>query len=212
LLEALKARDESAVTAYLESNPSAGELLLAGILFISHQTPYSHIISPGLIDLLKKYSSPDNIISTVERFWELRPSTATVLVLKYVDWGMVSLVDVVSWLFDQDTWMRKAWGWEIMQQVHEKAVAQSIMTKGDVAEKDGMVMEVDENVPRQIIETVVAKVNGCFERQSERDKEWLKEWFDMVVGLFLSEVDGLEGVGWVRERLSRAQEYKLRLT
>jgi MIF4G like len=121
-IKMIRARDDAAITTYLEAkaNPS-GLLLVAGLLFVSHETPYSHTISPATLDLVKKYTMPSALIGTVMSFWRDRPSTGTVLLMKYVDMRVISLTDVFTWLLQQDSWMRKSWGWEILQICSEKA-------------------------------------------------------------------------------------------
>jgi hypothetical protein len=208
LLEAVKSRDEDALTMYMTQHPTCGPLLLCSILFLSHQTPYSHTPPAHQLALLKQYCEPEQVVATVERFWELRPATATVLTLKYVDWGVCELVDLVRWVLRQDGWMHCAWGWEVMTQVHEKASAPPLApTEQD--ETNGK-MEVERNVPREVLQTVVSGVLECYERQSEVDKEWLKEWFDMIIRLFLPEVDSVSAEGWPAESFLPAKQYKLR--
>ena len=58
LVEALRARDDSAVAEYLDSNPNSGELLVAATLFISHETPYSHTLPLNILELIKQHTSP----------------------------------------------------------------------------------------------------------------------------------------------------------
>jgi len=219
LIEALRARDDSAVTTYIECNPNSGELLVAATLFISHETPYSHSIPSSVLELIKQHTTPPSLIGTVMSFWRERPSTGTVLVLKYVDLGVISLVDVVSWLLQQDTWMRHLWGWEIIQLIHEKAAAHASKDANGMETTEGE-MQVDANglsngshlnVRREVLEKIIADVGGCYERQPELDQGWVKEWFAMVVRLFSDDVEGLDGSDWVGETLSAAQEYRKRL-
>ena len=119
LIEAIRARDESAVSTYIDENPS-GELLVAGILYVSHETPYSHSIPSSTLELVKKHTTPSSLIGTIMSFWKERPSTGIVLVMKYVDLEVISLLDVITWLLEQDSWMKKSWGWEIIQICSEK--------------------------------------------------------------------------------------------
>jgi hypothetical protein len=131
----IRARDNTAITTYFEAkaNPS-GVLLVAGLLFVSYETPYSHTIAPSTLDLVKKYTTPSALIGTVMSFWRDRPSTGTVLVMKYVDMRVISLADVFSWLLQQDSWMRYSWGWEIVQICSEKANGR--ISRGSVPPED----------------------------------------------------------------------------
>lgn len=232
LLEAIRARDESAITAYMEANPNAGELLVAGLLFVSHDTPYSHPIPPATVELLKKHTTPTSLIGTVMSFWKERPSTGTVLVMKYVDLGVITLKDVVVWLMEQDSWMRKSWGWELIQICTEKAEGrrQTLAQKnGNASEnsndktttdeedvmhvdsKNGDTNGISANERREMFEAIVASVGTCFERQGDQEQIWLKEWFAMVARKYSSDVDGLEGTGWVGEILNDAAEFRKRV-
>jgi hypothetical protein len=121
LIEAIRARDEPAISTYVEGNPNCGQLLVVAILFVSHETPYSHVIPPTTLALVKKHTTPLSLISTIMTFWQQRPSTGIVLSMKYVDLGVLSLVDVVSWLLEHDSWMSKSWGWEIIETCVAKA-------------------------------------------------------------------------------------------
>lgn len=246
----LRAKDDSAITVYLDENPSSGELLVAGLLSISHETPYSHTISPATLDLIKKYTTSSSLISTIMSFWRDRPSTATVLVMKYVDMRIISLADVISWLLEQDSWMRKSWGWEIIQICSDKAngrisrqfkpESKSIETKPAVTNSDdkemtdakpaeeaseensgaevmqidgqnGHVNDHDTNKERkQMFEKVVEGVSACYERQSESNGDWLKEWFAMVVRRYGEDVAGLKATGWAGEVLAAGEEYRMR--
>jgi len=212
LVEALRARDDSAVAEYLDSNPNSGELLVAATLFISHETPYSHTLPLNILELIKQHTSPSSLIGTIMSFWRQRPSTGTVLALKYVDLGLITLNDVVAWLLQQNEWMRHLWGWEVIQLIYEKAGNQESKLVGSEMQEDSNgVNGSHKNERREILETIISDVDGCFERQSELDREWVKEWFAMVVRLFRSEVNGLGGSGWVGEILSAVQEYQRRV-
>ena len=120
LVNAIRARDESAVSTYVESTPNCGVVLVAAILFASHETPYSYFIPSSMLELIKNNNSPGSVIGTIMSFWRERPSTGTVLVMKYVDLGIITLEDVVSWLLEQDSLMHKSWVWEIIQTCFEK--------------------------------------------------------------------------------------------
>jgi hypothetical protein len=238
LIDAIRARDDSAITAYIEANPNSGELLVAGLLFVSHDTPYSHPIPPVTAELIKKHTTPSSLIGTIMSFWTERPSTGTVLVMKYVDLDVITLSDVVSWLLDQDSWMRKSWGWEIVQTCFEKAEGRrqtAIEQNGKPTEEpkerkpsDEMdvdkpaedVMHVDSkngemngsttNERREMFEKIVGGVEACYERQGERDQYWLKEWFAMVVRKYGTDLDGLERTGWAGQFLSEAEGHQQR--
>jgi hypothetical protein len=133
-----------------------------------------------------------------------------VLVLKYVDLGVISLTDVVSWLLQQDESMRHLWAWELTRVVYEKA------TRGNESEmqvdSNGASNGVQKSNPREVLEKIIADVDGCYQRQTELDKEWVKEWFAMVVRLFGTDVEGVTSSAWANEILSAAQEYHKHLT
>ena len=233
LIEAIRARDESAVSTYIDENPS-GELLVAAILHVSHATPYSHSIPPATLELVKKHTTPLSLIGTIMSFWKERPSTAVVLVMKYVDLEVISLLDVITWLLEQDSWMKWSWGWEIIQVCFEKAdtpkksevepptedgnVMQDDSEKENAEEKMGEDnMQVDMNATTnraerpELFEQIVAGIESCYERQNEQDQYWVKEWFAMVVRKFGAGVAGMEATGWVREMLTNAEEFRKRL-
>jgi hypothetical protein len=231
LIDAIRGRDESAISTFIEENPKSGELLVAGILFVSHETPYSHVIPPSTLELVKKHTTSSSLIATVMSFWQERPSTGIVLVMKYVDLEVISVADIISWLLEQDTWMRKSWGWEIIQVCSEKLDTRAIQksddgatadAKGETSEKVAEEsMQVDSNGTttngtvkderRELFEKLVAGVDPCYQRQSEQDQHWLKEWFVMIVRKYHADVVGLEGIGWVGEILADGEEYRKRL-
>jgi len=234
LIDAIRGRDESAVSTYMDENPS-GELLVAGILYVSHETPYSHLIPPSIVDLVKKHTTPSSLIGTIMSFWKERPSTGIVLVMKYVDLEVISLLDVVTWLLEQDSWMKKSWGWEIIQACSEKvdspkkseakpSTTQENTTQ-DNSEKEKVEIEAEDTMQvdtaattngtgnserREIYAQIVAGILSCYERQGEQDQYWLKEWFAMVVRTFSADVAGMEGTGWAGEMLTNAEEYRKR--
>lgn len=162
-------------------------------------------------------------------FWQQRPSTGIVLVMKYVDLEVISVADVISWLLEQDSWMRKSWGWEIIHVCSEKIDTRAIQ-KWDGNTADGNeenseekpieeTMQVDSNGTTngtaknergELFEKIVAGVGPCFERQSEQDQYWLKEWFAMVVRRFGADIAGMEGTGWVGEILTEGEEFRKR--
>ena len=238
LLDAIRARDESAITAYCEANPNSGELLLAALLFLSRETPYSYVIPPAAIELVKNNTTSSTLISTVMSFWKDKPSTGLVLVLKYVDMNLISLVDVISWLLHQDSWMSKSWGWELTEICFTRASA----PKEDIGERkskdeDDMVEgESDENQRDNVMETmqvdserqqvngtnsnqevrelfgkIVAGVAACCKRQGEWDQYWLKEWFAMVVRRYWTDETAVFGTDWVEAMLHDAEKYRSRL-
>jgi len=164
-------------------------------------------------------------------FWQERPSTGIVLVMKYVDLEVISVTDIISWLLEQDTWMRKSWGWEIIQVCSEKLDTRAIPKSDDGVVADGNgdtsekvaeeSMQVDSNGTttngtvkderRELFEKLVAGVESCCQRQSEQDQYWLKEWFAMIVRKYRADVAGLEGIGWVGEIIAEGEEYRKRL-
>ena len=232
MVEAMRTRDDAAIASYVESNPDCGALLIAAILFASHETPYSHVISPTTLELVKK-NSPASVIETVMSFWKERPSTGTVLVMKYADLGVITLGDVVSWLLEQDGWMHKSWGWEIIQtclkkpdvcgqqsdQTNEMSNNGSTVDPSDKAEQ---AMHVDTNngeangahvniERRALLEKIISGISTCYRRQNELDKYWTKEWFGMIVRKFSMDLAETEATGWVGEMLMEAKEYQRRL-
>jgi hypothetical protein len=233
LIEAIRARDESAVSTYIDENPS-GELLVAGILYVSHETPYSHSIPSSTLELVKKHTTPSSLIGTIMSFWKERPSTGTVLVMKYVDLEVISLLDVITWLLEQDSWVKKSWGWEIIQICSDKVnspkksevkpptegenVIQDDSEKEKAEEKTAEdSMQVDTNAAingagksarRELFEKIVTGMGSCYERQGGQDQYWVKEWFAMVVRKFSEDVAGMEGTGWVAEMITNAEEYR----
>jgi hypothetical protein len=158
--------------------------------------------------------------------------------MKYVDLEVVTLSDVVSWLLEQDSWMRKSWGWEIIQICFEKAEGRhraAIEQNGKLTEaskeqnlSDEMdddkpaedVMQVDSkngdmngsqaNERREMFEKIVSGVGACYEGQGEHDQYWLKEWFAMVVRKYGTDLEGFERTGWAGQFLSEAETYKQR--
>ena len=147
--------------------------------------------------------------------------------MKYVDLGVCGVGDVVAWLLGQDAWMTKAWGWEIvhvcMEKVDsltsEKAAQNGDKGEGENKEVEGK-MDVDsssgstsgnemENKRREIFEKIVDGVGPCYERQmGELDREWLQEWFRMVVGTYYEDFNGLTTDGWAGEILREAEEFR----
>ena len=235
LIDAIRGRDESALSTYMDENPS-GELLVAGILYASHETPYSHSIPSSTVDLVKKHTTASSLIGTIMSFWKERPSTGIVLVMKYVDLEVISLLDVITWVLEQDSWMKKSWGWEIMQACSEKmgtqkkseikpSTTQENTTQEDSEDKveeqkaeDTMQVDttatinrIGKSERREIFAKIVTGIFSCYERQGEQDQYWLKEWFAMVVRKFGADVAGMEGTGWVGEMLTNAEEYRRRL-
>ena len=228
MIDAIRGRDESAISSYIDDHADKGELLVAGILFGSHETPYSHVISPSTLELVKKYTTPSSLIGTVMSFWQERPSTGIVLVMKYVDLDVISLVDVISWLLEKDSWMRKSWGWEIIQVCSEKldtraskSINGNIHDREDVKSVENTVdelMQVDYNgttngTPNnerwELFEKIVAGVGSCYERQSEQDRYWLKEWFEMVVRQHGADMTGMKAeTEWVDEILTEGGKYR----
>lgn len=228
----MRTRDEAAVASYVESNPDCGALMIAAILFASHETPYSHVIPPTTLELVKK-NSPASVIETVMSFWKERPSTGTVLVMKYADLGVITLGDVVSWLLEQDGWMHKSWGWEIMEIcLHRTDVCgqQSSQTdeishnenNADPSDTAEQVMHVDTNngeangtqvnvERRALLEKIISCISICYGRQGELDKNWTKEWFGMIVRKCSMDLAETEATGWVGEMLTEAKEYQRRL-
>ena len=142
--------------------------------------------------------------------------------------------DLISWLLEQDSWMNKSWGWEVVQVCYEKVNIFNSIMKGagrnaidEIADESGKdkldekpePMQVEsngetnqnvENEKREIFEKIVSGVESCYERQAERDGYWLKEWFAMVVRKFHGDVAGMKGTGWVAEMLNIAEEYRRR--
>lgn len=246
LVDAIRSRDEEAISQYLDSTPNPGDILIAAILFASHETPYSHSVSPRVVELVKKHCSPDGVISTIYGFWRDKPATGMVLMMKFVDLEVLTVGDVIRWMLGQDEWMRKIWGWEMLEVCVEKVdglherkthsqdgkgeVAADMMEDGKVEDKNeeektkDEAMEIDTangvvngttNVNeerKELFAKIVASVGTCYERQTVLDKEWLKEWFGMVVRKYSADVVGLEGEGWVGEMLAQAEEYRKRFT
>ena len=246
LVEAIRSRDEDAMSQYLDSASSPGDILIAAILFTSHETPYSHSLSPGMVEMVKKYCSPDGVINTIYGFWRDRPATGVVLMMKFVDVEVLKVGDLMDWLLGQDEWMRKIWGWEIVEVCVEKVdglherKSNSQAGKGQGAAEtteDGKLedtteeekptdetMQVDttngvvngttevNEERKEFFAKIVAGVGACYERQTTLDKEWLKEWFGMVVRKYSADVVGLETGGWVGEMLAQADEYARRFS
>jgi hypothetical protein len=165
-------------------------------------------------------------------FWKERPSTGIVLVMKYIDLKVISLLDVITWLLEQDSWMQKSWGWEIIQVCSEKVDTLrksevkppnedgDAMQQGSEEETVENTMQVDSHVTtngagiserRELFEKVVAGIESCYERQGEKDRYWVKEWFAMVVRKFGADVAEMEGTGWAAEMLAHAEEFRKRL-
>jgi len=66
-----------------------------------------------------------------------------------------------------------------------------------------------ENKRREIFEKIVDGVGPCYERQTgELDREWLQEWFRMVVGTYYEDFNGLTTDGWAGEILREAEEFR----
>lgn len=147
--------------------------------------------------------------------------------MKFIDLGICEVGDVVSWLLGQDGWMKRAWGWEVIGVCVEKAdtLARQISENGDAGEEkkdgeNGEKMEVDssgavgtangdgKNARSEIFEKIVEGVGECYERQGELEREWLKEWFRMVVGSNYEGFSGLEADGWAGEILREAEEFR----
>lgn len=229
LIEAIRARDETLIATELESIPTDRKerMLLAAFLFVSHETPYSHPIPAKMVDLLKEHTSSTVLCDTILGFWKQRPSTAIVLIMKFAELLKIPLREVLLWLLSQDGWMRKAWGWEIIQTCLEKAdgLKQQPHANGneeDSEEKEDAPaeeMQVDQNgtvgnEKKEMLETIVSNVGKCYSRQSQLDGVWLKEWFAMAVRKFGDDVDGLETsgtTGWVTETVDAAKEYRKKL-
>ena len=240
LVETIRSHDEDAISTYVTSMPNPSEILIAAILFASHETPYSHSVSGGLVELIRKVCTPDVVIRTIMSFWRDRPATGTVLVMKFVDLEILGLGDVVTWLLGEDEWMRKCWGWEMLQICVEKvdglharrtATADGGNEGTIEAIKDENVEENAEDKPveekmevdfvnggingtavnddrKELFVKIVAGVGACYERQTVLDKEWLKEWFGMVVRKYSADLVGLKGEGWVAEMLTQTEEYR----
>ena len=228
-IEALRAGDDVAIASFVDSSPNPGPLLVAGLLYISHETPYSHQISTSIVDLLKSHASKADVVSSIMKFWRDRPSTGVVLAMKYVDLGVCGVGDVVGWLLGQDGWMSRAWGWEIVHVCMEKVdslTSEEAAQNGDKGEgHNGEIegtMAVDsasgygstggnesKNRRREIFQKIVDGVGACYERQTgELDREWLKEWFRMVVGTYCENFSGLSMDGWTGEILREAEEFR----
>jgi len=172
-----------------------------------------------------------------------------VLVMKFVDLEVLTVGGVVQWVLGQDEWMRKGWGWELVQIVVEKVDGLSVRKVVGDGEVDGgekvaaetgedgngeeMVVEEEKakeeemqvdstngvmngtagvnEERKKLFAKIVAGVGVCYERQTVLDKEWLKEWFGMVVRKYSADVVGLEGgEDWVAEMLTQAEEYTKR--
>jgi MIF4G like len=247
LVEAIRTRDEDAISQYLTSTSNPSDILIPAILFASHETPYSHSLSPQTVELVRKYCSVEAaVINSIMGFWRDRPATAMVLVMKFVDLEVLRVGGVVQWILGQDGWMRKGWGWEFVQIVVEKVDGLSVRkaenkTTGEkVAVETGEDGNVEEKVEgeekpeeeemqvdstngvmngtatvneerKELFAKIVAGVGACYERQTVLDKEWLKEWFGMVVRKYSADVVGLEGEeNWVAEMLTHAEDYRKR--
>lgn len=145
LIEALRSKDEPSISNYVETTPNCGEVLVAAMLYVSHETPYTYSIPPTTLELVKKHTTPSSLIGTIMSFWKERPSTGFVLVMKYVDLGAITLNDIISWLHEQDSWMSKSWGWDIVQicNVKAKSLATRLQKASDVEPVD--INMADEN-------------------------------------------------------------------
>lgn len=235
IIEGIKSRDENLRTAELDSIPLdiKGKCLLAAILFVSRETPYSHPIPGQMVDFIKEYTTPSVLFDTIMGFWKQRSSTAIVLIMKYADLLEIPLSEVLLWILRQDGWMSRAWGWETIQACLEKvdgrkqgkaeqtngpqeAIEKNGGTQGTGAEE----MQVDRNGEngderKEMLRVIVSNVGECYSRQSEMDKYWVKEWFAMVVRKFsydVDEVDTTETTDWVAETINAAKEYRARLS
>jgi len=228
-IEALRAGDDVAITSFIDSSPNPGPIFVAGLLYISHETPYSHQIPTSIVDALKSHASKADVVSSIMKFWRDRPSTGVVLAMKYVDLGVCGVADVVGWLLEQDRWMSRAWGWEIVHVCLEKVdslTSEEAAQNGENGDRNnGEVegtMDVDstnaygntggnerENKRREIFQKIVDGVAACYERQmGELDKDWLKEWLRMVVGTYYEEFSGLSADGWAGEILRETEEFR----
>ena len=181
------------------------------------------------------------MITSIMSFWRDRPATAMVLVMKFVDLEVLKLGGVVQWVLGQDEWMRKGWGWELVQIVVEKADGLSVRKAGtgeavvetgedgngeekveeEKAKEEEMQVDSTNGVMngtarvneerKELFARIVDGVGTCYERQTVLDKEWLKEWFGLVVRKYSADFGGLEGgEGWVAEMLTQAEDYRKR--
>ena len=232
VLEAIRTRDEALVTAELESVPvpMKAKVLITAFLFASHETPYSHPIPLKIVDVVKEHSTPSALYEIIMSFWKKRPSTAIVLIMKFLEAVKNPLNSVFLWLLSQDGWMSKSWGWEIVQTCLEKA--DGMKQQQTQPQKNGQEnpenkgiedapaeeMQVDRNGEsdagnerKGMLKTIVSNVRVCYDRQTELDGYWLKEWFAMAVRKFGDTVDQLEPIEsavWVTEILDGAKEYR----
>ena len=210
LVEALRVRDDEAVTKYLESHPAVPGLLVTGLLHISHETPYSAQIAPSMIELVKKSTSGAEVVNAIMQFWAGRESTGTVLAMKYVDLGCCTVADVVDWLLGQGGWTDRAWGWEMVPVCVEKSDSLALQQNGENANGDGEKMEeVESGGRREIFRKVVEGVQRVYERaEDDLGREWLQEWFRMVVGTYYEDFEGLKADGWAGEILRGADVFR----
>ena len=235
IIEGIKSRDENLRTTELDSIPSdiKGKCLLAAILFVSRETPYSHPIPGQMVDFIKEYTTPSVLFDTIMGFWKQRPSTAMVLIMRYADLLEIPLSEILLWILRQDGWMSRAWGWETVQACLEKVNGrkqgkaqqtngpqQGVEKNGGTEVTEAEEMQVDQNggngdERREILRVIVSNVGECYSRQSEMDKYWLKALFAMVMRKFSYDVDGVdttETTDWVAETINAAKEYRARLT
>lgn len=229
LIEAIKSGDETLITTELEYIPLSmkGKCLLVTLLFVSHETPYSHPIPGKVVDMIKESLTFSMLCDTIMGFWKQRPSTAMVLIMKYADLLAIPLREVLVWILRQDGWMSRAWGWETIQTCLENVAGkrqgkgQDMNGQEDGVEKNGGTeeMQVDRSEGngderREMLQVIVRNMGECYTRQSEMDKYWLREWFAMVVRKFSYDVDGIdtaETSDWVAETVNAAKEYRARL-
>ena len=206
LLEAIRARDEVAITEYIQSNANSNDLLVAALLLHSHQTPYSHTIPPAVIELMKKNDSPVQVVGTIMKFWQDRPSTGIVLIMKFTELGVVAPKDVMEWLVEQQDlpgWMYKSWGWEMFtvclekldgRIAREEEAAKEAASKTAEETKEGK--NGEENGDAMQIDAKNGEANGVSARGEKA--EFVRTIIDKIDSKSFSNM-GKEDRDWVRE-------------
>jgi hypothetical protein len=141
--------------------------------------------------------------------------------MRYIDLGCCTVADVVEWLLGQDGWTSRAWGWELVPVCVEKI--DTLASQGQqnsenaTGEGDGEKMEevvsysngVGKEGRREILGKIVEGVPGVYERaEDDLGREWVTEWFRMIVGTYYEDFAGFEAQGWAGEILREADDFR----
>jgi MIF4G like len=172
-----------------------------------------------MIELVKKSTSGVEVVNAIMKFWAGRESTGTVLAMKYVDLGCCTVAHVVEWLLQQDGWTDRAWGWELVSVCVDKidSLASQGQQNGENTNGEGEErMEVDSSANgvakegrREILGKIVEGVPRVYERAvDEFGREWVTEWFRMIVGTYYEEFAGFEAEGWAGDILRQADDFR----